>query len=89
MLGIVDISTGGCSGTVADAKVIFASALKCNAHNLVLAHNHPSGSQTPSEADKALTRQLANVGTIMTLPVVNHLIIMTEGYYSFADAGIL
>ncbi len=89
LLGIAEISKGGCSGTLVDAKVVFACALKCNAATLILAHNHPSGEMSPSEADLRLTRQLHYLGSVLTLPVVDHLIITTEGYYSFADAGML
>jgi len=49
VLGIVDISTGGIAGTLADPKLIFATALKAGASSIILAHNHPSGQLTPSQ----------------------------------------
>lgn len=89
VLGWAKVSQGGLSGTVADPKVIFQVALKSNACSLILAHNHPSGNLTPSEADIHLTRKLKEAGTLLDLPVLDHLIVSSEGYYSFADEGML
>ncbi|CAH0157921.1 hypothetical protein SRABI27_03503 [Pedobacter sp. Bi27] len=61
-LGVVNISQGGFLGTVADPKVIFAVALKACASAIILAHNHPSGELSPSDADLALTRKLKSGG---------------------------
>jgi DNA repair protein RadC len=58
VLGIVDISSGGIAGTVADPKLIFAAALKAGCSSVILAHSHPSGNLKPSEADMKLTRKL-------------------------------
>lgn len=89
ILGWAKISQGGLSGTVADPKVIFQVALKSNACSIILAHNHPSGNIQPSEADIQLTRKLRDAGVLLDLPVLDHLIITSEGYYSFADEGLL
>lgn len=89
VLGWAKISQGGLSGTVADPKLIFQVALKSNACSLILAHNHPSGNLQPSEADIHLTRKLKDAGLMLDLPVLDHLIISSEGYYSFADEGLL
>jgi DNA repair protein RadC len=89
ILGWAKISQGGLSGTVADPKVIFQVALKSNACSLILAHNHPSGNLQPSEADIHLTRKLKDAGLMLDLPVLDHLIVSSEGYYSFADEGML
>lgn len=89
ILGWAKISQGGLSGTVADPKVIFQVALKSNACSLIIAHNHPSGNLQPSEADIHLTRKLKEAGLMLDLPVLDHLIISSEGYYSFADEGLL
>lgn len=87
VLGIVNISTGGISGTVADPKLIFASALKANSSGLILSHNHPSGNRIPSHADSKLTEKIVELGKLMELPVLDHIIVTSEGYYSFADEG--
>lgn len=89
VLGWAKISQGGLSGTVADPKIIFQVALKSNACSLILAHNHPSGNLQPSEADIHLTRKLKEAGTLLDLPVLDHLIVSSEGFYSFADEGLL
>lgn len=89
VLGWAKISQGGLSGTVADPKIIFQVALKSNSCSLILAHNHPSGNLQPSEADIHLTRKLKEAGVLLDLPVLDHLIVSSEGFYSFADDGLL
>ncbi|MCX2574696.1 RadC family protein [Pedobacter sandarakinus] len=79
------ISKGGQAGTVADAKIIFKVALEKNAANIVLAHNHPSGSLKPSDADNKLTRQMVDAGNMLSLFVVDHLIFGNNSYYSYRD----
>lgn len=89
VLGIYEVSTGGVSGTVADPKVIFTAALKAAASNIILVHNHPSGSLKPSRPDVELTRKIKEGGYLLEITVLDHLIISSESYYSFADEGIL
>ena len=90
VLCIYELSTGGVSGTVADPKLVFAAALKANASNIILCHNHPSGNIKPSKADEQLTQKIKEAGKYLDLPVIDHLIITSEdGYYSFADEGLL
>ena len=89
VLGISQISVGGISGTVVDPKLVFQAALKANASSIILGHNHPSGELIPSDADNALTRKLADVGALLDLPVLDHLIMNGETYYSYKDEGKL
>lgn len=89
VLGVYNASKGGVSGTVADAKIIFSVALKCHASALVLAHNHPSGSLKPSEADKKLTRTFIEAGKLLDILVLDHIIITSSNYFSFADEGLI
>ena len=89
VLGWAKVSQGGLSGTVADPKVIFQVAIKSNACSIILAHNHPSGNLNPSEADIQLTRKLKEAGVMLDLPVLDHLIVSSEGFYSFADEGLI
>lgn len=70
-------------------KLIFIAAIKSNASGIILAHNHPSGNLNPSESDKALTTRAKNSGKILEIQVLDHIIITTDGYYSFADQGNL
>jgi len=89
VLGWAMISSGGVEGTVADPKVIFQVALKANASSIILAHNHPSGNIEPSEADIRLTRNLKQAGELLKISVLDHLILTSESYYSFADENMI
>ncbi len=89
VLGICTISKGGTAGTVVDAKLVFATALKGCAQSIIISHNHPSGNLIPSEQDKRLTRRLVEIGRELDLPVLDHVIVTVDGYYSFADEGEL
>lgn len=89
VLGLVNISSGGFSGTVADPKVIFTAGLKACASGIILCHNHPSGELDPSSEDLSLTRRLKEAGKLLDLQILDHLIISTNGYYSFGDEGMI
>lgn len=83
------ISKGGVSGTVADGKIIFKKALEKTASALILCHNHPSGNLKPSNSDIELTKKMVSFGANIDLPILDHLIITNEGYFSFADEGMM
>ena len=83
------ISRGGVAGTVADPKMIFKEALEQLASGIILVHNHPSGNRNPSAADIQLTKKLKEAGGLLDLPILDHLIFADQGYYSFADEGML
>lgn len=83
------ISTGGISGTVADPKIIFKTALENLCSAIILVHNHPSGNLKPSTADISLTKKMKESGNLLEIPVLDHIIFSDNGYYSFADEGIL
>ncbi|SFB50464.1 JAB domain-containing protein [Algoriphagus aquimarinus] len=89
VLGIVTISSGGTAGTIVDVKLVYAAAIKSNSSSVILAHNHPSGNLIPSEQDKRLTQRIKQAGLILDIPVLDHVIMTAEGYYSFADEGEL
>lgn len=89
VLGIYEVSTGGVSGTVADPKLVFAAAINANASAMILSHNHPSGQLKPSQADISLTKKLTAGGRLLEIPVLDHIIVTSEGFYSFADEGAL
>lgn len=89
VLGIFEVSTGGIAGTVADPKLIFVAALKAGASGLILSHNHPSGNLNPSQADVDLTRKIKKGGKFLEIQLLDHVILTSEGYYSFADEGLL
>lgn len=83
------ISSGGVSATFTDPKLIFQTALLCHATQIILVHNHPSGNIQPSNNDLQMTKRLKEVGELLELPVLDHVIITEESYYSFADEGRL
>ncbi len=85
----MEVSTGGISGTVADPKLIFVAALKAGASGMIVSHNHPSGNLTPSQADMELTRKLKEGGKLLEIQLLDHIIMTSESYYSFADEGLL
>ncbi|WPY97074.1 JAB domain-containing protein [Christiangramia sp. OXR-203] len=88
--GIFEVSTGGITGTLVDLRILFAVVLKSLAVNLILGHNHPSGTLKPSEADKRLTEKIKNAAILFDIKVLDHLIITPDGdYFSFADEGLL
>ena len=89
VLGVLDASSGGITGTVADPRIILTAAIKANAVGIVLSHNHPSGSVKPSRADEELTVKIREAARYLDLTVLDHIIITCEGYYSFADEGLL
>lgn len=89
VLGIANISQGGISATIVDVKVIFATALKACASNIILYHNHPSGETDPSDADVKLTKRLLEVGQLLDIKILDHLIISNNQYFSFKDEGLI
>ena len=83
------ISSGGITGTVADPRIILKKALENNAVSIVLSHNHPSGSLHPSRADEELTKKIKEAAKYFDIKVIDHIIVSEDGFYSFADEGIL
>jgi DNA repair protein RadC len=83
------LSHGGITATVADPRMILKKALDAWAVNIILCHNHPSGSLKPSRADEELTRKICEAGRYLDIKVLDHIIISDEGYFSFADEGLL
>lgn len=83
------ISQGGVAGTVADPKIIFKLALAELASGIILAHNHPSGNLTASQADIDLTKKIREAGKLLEIQVLDHLIVAGQKYFSFADEGML
>jgi DNA repair protein RadC len=78
------------TSTVVDIRIIFKRALEvAGTARLVLAHNHPSGNLSPSEADRVLTQRIKDAGKLLDINLLDHVILAENGYYSFADEGIL
>lgn len=85
VLGYATISSGGSSIAVVDMRLLFSRALLANAKRIVIAHNHPSGSLIPSEADRRITKKIKKAGQIIEIEIVDHLILTSEGFYSFSN----
>lgn len=85
----VCISKGGVSGTVADVRLIFKSAIEKLASGIILFHNHPSGNLKPSQSDIQLTKKMKEAGVTLDIPVLDHIIVGDNNYFSFADEGML
>ena len=83
------VGRGGVSSTVVDSKVIFSFALESLASAIILAHNHPSGNLKPSNSDIRLTKKIVDAGKIMEVPVLDHIIVGDNDYFSFADEGLI
>jgi DNA repair protein RadC len=74
---------------VADPRIILRKALEQDAVSLVLCHNHPSGSLRPSRADEQLTAKIKSAAALLDITVLDHIIVSEEGYFSFADEGLI
>ncbi|HPE83644.1 MAG: DNA repair protein RadC [Aequorivita sp.] len=83
------LSKGGITGTVVDVRLAFKEALQLGAVGIILAHNHPSGTLKPSQADIQLTKKLKMAGESLDIKVLDHLIITEKAYFSFADENML
>lgn len=89
IIGYYQHSKGGMAGTVVDSRIVFAIALKSMASSIILSHNHPSGNLKPSQSDINMTRRVKQIGDLHDISVLDHLIVTKNGYFSFADEGIL
>ncbi|GAL68209.1 RadC family protein [Jejuia pallidilutea] len=83
------LSKGGITGTLVDVRLVLKTALETGATALILAHNHPSGTLKPSEADKQITQKLKSAALSLDIKVLDHLIITEKAYFSFADEALL
>jgi DNA repair protein RadC len=88
-IGWMQISTGGTIATLVDPKIIFATALKCNAHGIIISHNHPSGILKASKEDITLTEKIVSIGHILDITVLDHIIVSRSGYVSMNDEGLM
>lgn len=89
VISLEEIHIGGMAAMVVDAKIIFQRALERKACSIILSHNHPSGSPSPSIEDIRLTEKIKAAGNFIDIKVLDHIIIGEGAYYSFADEGKL
>ncbi|MBI3982400.1 MAG: DNA repair protein RadC [Gemmatimonadetes bacterium] len=89
LLRDVLITRGTLTGSLVHPREVFRAAIAEAAAGVIVVHNHPSGDPTPSAEDRAVTRQLVEAGRLLDVPVYDHVIVGSERYFSFAEAGWL
>jgi len=89
ILGIHTLSKGGMTACVVDLKLLFAVAIKSASSNIILVHNHPSGSLRPSEADRRLYEKVKKASEYLDIQVLDNMIITKNDFYSFADRDLM
>jgi len=89
VLGHQRLSAGGLTGTVVDVKIILKMGLELLATGVVAAHNHPSGTMRPSQADLDITKRIKEACRAVDMLLLDHIIVCDKSYYSFADSGDL
>lgn len=87
VLGINWISHGGLAGTIMDIRHVFQLAIVCQACNIIVVHNHPSGNKYPSHADEKITDKIKQAGLLLEIKLLDHVIFTSEKFFSFADDG--
>ena len=87
LIGINVVSTGSLTLAIVHPREVFKPLILMNAGAWLCAHNHPSGDITPSSEDRVLTKRLRDAGDLFGIPLLDHLILADDHYYSFADHG--
>jgi DNA repair protein RadC len=80
---INEISIGTLDSNLVHPREVFAEAIKNRAASAIIAHNHPSGSIEPSDADIEITKQLTDAGKLLDIHILDHVIVTKENYFSF------
>lgn len=88
-VGFFKVSVGGMTNVLVDVRLVMRQALECYATTIIVAHNHPSGSLKPSEADIKITQKIKDACALFDMRLIEHIILTDNSYYSFADEGIL
>ena len=87
ILKAVQISKGGITSTEVDTRIVKQEAVVLKATQIILCHNHPSGSVKPSHADILLTEKIRKAAELLDISLIDHVVIHRERYYSFAEEG--
>ena len=85
LIGIMEISRGSLTASIAHPREIYKAALLANCANLIIFHNHPSGDPTPSREDIQITKQMKRAGEILGIPLLDHLVIGDGRYTSMKE----
>lgn len=89
IIGISTVSIGSLNASLVHPREVFKDAIMHNAYSVVLAHNHPSGDPEPSEDDLIITKRLTEVGKILGIEVIDHIIISKNGFFSFKEKNLI
>lgn len=89
IIGVHEASIGTLDSSYANPMEIMKFALLANARALIVSHNHPSGKVQPSRADIETTARLKKAGELMNIPVLDHIIVGHDSYYSFKEQGVM
>lgn len=88
-IGIFEVSHGTVNTSPISARSIFLRALLCGAVSIILIHNHPSGDSTPSAEDLTITRNIKAAGELMDVPLLDHIIVAGNEYFSVSEQEML
>jgi DNA repair protein RadC len=83
------VAIGSLSSVEVHPREVFRPLVRAGMHSVIAVHNHPSGDATPSEADLELTRRLADVGVLVGIPLLDHLVVTRQEVVSMAGLGLL
>ena len=89
MIGWKVLSTGNMTKCIVDIKLLVSLALHCMCTHVMIFHNHPSGNLKPSQCDENLTQTVKDALKLIDVQLIDHLIIVENGYFSFNDEGLL
>ena len=80
---------GTVNASIISPREIYLEALRYHAVGIILLHNHPSGDPTPSDADRRVTRKVRDAGSLIDIPLLDHIVIGDKKYVSFREEGYL
>ena len=85
VININVVGIGTLNNVLIHPREVYKSAILCNASNIILAHNHPSGNPEPSRQDMDVTKRLAEAGRLMGIEVLDHVVVADDRYFSFRE----
>ncbi|MBI2552558.1 DNA repair protein RadC [Candidatus Uhrbacteria bacterium] len=86
---VAEVSIGTLNASLVHPREAFSQAIKANAASVIFAHNHPSGDPEPSEDDLAITKRLVEAGKLLGIEVLDHLVVVQNGFFSFKEKGLI
>lgn len=89
IVGIQEITRGSLAASIVHPREVYKAAILHNAASIILAHNHPSGSPSPSREDIAVTERILKAGKILDIPLLDHVIIGDPHFVSLKEKGII